>query len=216
MATSEEAAEIIVKLALFYNFPLDEKIQLPLYARALMRYDRRFLEAALEKFCDNPENDRFPIPPQKIVQELTGRPGDDDAKANEVASLIRDAITKYGCGIYLDDQQRGPFIARIAAHIGDVGMAVVSREGGWEQFCTRNNTGTDARIMHAQLRDIAKSVLAAARAGTLGKAPELPRPAPLGQLEAPTMAKKYDASKLVSHAMKSIPPGDRDDEEECL
>lgn len=173
MATREQAEAIILKLSLFYGYQLDEGIQQELYATTLEPYPVEVLNEALNRYVTNPENDRFPIPPNKIMQAIYGSPKDDDAVANEVVSRIMNAL-KFGSGQYYQGQMFDTLISQVKNAVGEIGWAVIEREGGWTRFA--QNVQENDRTARAQLRELAKSVLLQSRQGTLGQAPKLPKP----------------------------------------
>lgn len=96
-----------------------------------------------------------------------------DTMANETASLVRSAVSKFG---YPNPQD-----AR--AYIGELGWAIVERNGGWSYICENLGLDLNPATFHAQVRDLAKAMIESDKAG-LGNMPiNLPAPPEKIQIE---------------------------------
>ena len=85
--------------------------------------------------------------------------------AIEASNRIVQAMGKYG---WINPEQAKEFI-------GELGWAVVQREGGWRNVCEHTKT-EDLPITKAQWRNLAKAIAIRARAGVLNSPPGLPKP----------------------------------------
>lgn len=72
-----------------------------------------------------------------------------DSSANEAASRIREAISKFGWCNSLEAQK----------FIGELGWAIVERFGGWSYLCQNHGLDLNPLTFHAQARDTIKAVL---------------------------------------------------------
>ena len=105
---------------------------------------------------------KFPTT-KEICDRVLGRVDDKD-EAQDCADRIIEAIPRFGS--YRSTEA--------LAHLGELASEVVKRFGGWAELC--NVQSKDLPTMRAQLRDSARSILAKAKAGTLGVATALPKP----------------------------------------
>lgn len=129
-------------------------------------------------------NDRDPFPSPRTIKEKLHPKVDDDALAIEAASRVIGAISKFG---YCN-----PSEAR--AYVGELGWAIVDREGGWVALCEKVES-RQLPSLRAQWRDLAKSILKRARNDSDDRPPSLPAANPL--------------SRLTNGVAKALPPGDR-------
>lgn len=88
-------------------------------------------------------------------------------QAREAASRIVDSVSKFGHSNFEGAK----------TYIGELGWAVVTRQGGWASICemlTYDNMG----MLQAQWRELAQVLQRKALAGTLDEPPGLPEPSP--------------------------------------
>lgn len=152
----------LIELAAFYEKSLTDE-QLKVYAQYLIqRITISEFAIAIGKYCDDSKNEFFPRPISKLVA-LVHEPVDDDAQARDAAGRIVHAISKYGwCNV---ESARN--------YVGELGWAVVSKQGGWVNLCEASRT-MNLETFQAQSRDLAKSQIKMARAGLIDTPPGLP------------------------------------------
>lgn len=185
----EPYKQIIVKLAIIYDYgDRLSAASLKVMCELLKKMCPNPQEAtrAAEKYVEDAEHNRFPIPIHKILHSLRP-PVTQREQASVLASRIWDAIGKFG---YINS-----FDAR--KHIGPVGWEVVCQRGGWLRLCEEANTA-QVGTMQAQLRDLIEAMLKRDRAGM----------SDIRQIQF-TKSNKTVA-ELVDRAVKSLPGG-----EEC-
>jgi hypothetical protein len=100
--------------------------------------------------------------PADIIEKINPEVS-DSSNANQAASLIRSAISKFGP---MDTD-------RAKAYCGELAWSVVDKMGGWSYLCT-TLTNDDMNTFYAQARELAKSQIELAKAGRLGTPPQLP------------------------------------------
>lgn len=111
---------------------------------------------SLKKYTEDSKNRTFPNPSQLRIYlrpELSL-----DAKANEAANRIREAIVEFG---WCSPKEAQMFI-------GNVGWTIVERFGGWQYICENHGVDLNPLTFHAQARDSAKSILEMNELGVLG------------------------------------------------
>jgi len=72
-----------------------------------------------------------------------------DSLANEAASRIREAITKFGWCNGLEAKN----------YVGELAWAIVERSGGWSSICENHGVNLNPLTFHAQSRELAKAIL---------------------------------------------------------
>lgn len=112
---------------------------------------------ALENWAKTSKLNRHPLPGE--VRELLSGELSVDAKANEAANRIRQAIGDYG---WCNPGEARDFI-------GELGWSVVIRCGGWAYVCENHGSELNPLTFHAQARDSAKSILESAKLGQLNQ-----------------------------------------------
>lgn len=134
-------------------------------------YDQLLKDLGYDKLCQALENiiatrgDRDPFPSPATIRGRLQPTADDDGLAIDAATRIAGAISKFGYCNPADAQE----------FIGELGWAVVEREGGWAKICERVTTN-QIPSLKAQWRDLAKSLMGRARLGLPTQAPSLPGP----------------------------------------
>lgn len=154
---------LIVMTSAYYQQQLPDHV-VDMYAEDLSDIPMDRLKAAFLKVRRDPKVVRFPLPAhiRSIAEPVAVT---DEQQALEAVSRIIVALGKYG--------HTNP--AQAQEYIGSLGWEVVKREGGWLQVCERV-TNDDLPIIRAQMREMAKSIIARSKAGTLNEAPGLPGP----------------------------------------
>lgn len=164
----------LTALAGMCQFTLTPEV-LALYDRNLsaLGYDR--VVAALDEVITR-RRSRDSFPSIRDIREIIQPDADPESEALEAVGRIVHAISRVG-----------PYRTKEAReYIGELGWAVVQRDGGWEQVCnvlTDENIGT----MKAQWRQMAMAQYKRAKAG-LSAAPSLPDPTTPGSAKLLSMA----------------------------
>lgn len=169
MLTNQERNTLGIKLteiAVGYGkeFP---KEQAKIYINALVNYLPNTLEnylLALNRYISDQKNKFFPTPFQ-LRNYLENKPS-IDTLANETASRIRSAITKFGW----------PNPEGAKEYIGDLGWKIVERNGGWLSLCENHGLVLNPQTFHAQSRDLAKSMIESAELGIFDQPIKIPEP----------------------------------------
>lgn len=173
----------ILTLAAYYEKELSDE-QVLVYSNQLSRsLSDSEANAAVEKYTDDPKNEFFPRPISKLI-EIIKKPIDNKDQAQNILSLIKLAIKRHGHNWsdgYFHDYQtifKGKdcsflsFDEAAKSEIGDAGLAVTKRMGGWKHLCNfyYNN---DEGIFNAQIRMLSESVLNLHEKGHLDSLPQL-------------------------------------------
>lgn len=140
------------------------------YYNVLKKYDMSQVISAMELLMTElTPGQRFPVPRQIIEKFQPVK--DEDSEAREAAGRIVAAVSRFGW----------PNPERAKEYVGELGWAVVERQGGWVTVCevlTPENVGQ----MQAQWRDLAKSVQKRTKMGIGDEPPKLPEPENRGGL----------------------------------
>ncbi len=184
----EPYKQIIVKLAIIYDYGdrlsgASLKVMCELLRK--MCPNPKEAERAAEKYVEDAEHTRFPIPIHKILHSLRP-PVTQREQATVLAARIWGSISKFG--------YTNPLLAY--KHIGLVGWEVVKQRGGWLSLCQESNTAQPG-TMQAQLRDLIEGMLKRDRAGM----------SDISQIEFNHASKKLVDRLNVS--MKSLPGGEK-------
>lgn len=146
-------------LAKVCDFQLPMELVL-LYDKAMSRFGYDAAVAAIEAaILERRGHEKMPS-----IGDLAHRCSpqiDERGTAVEVSGRIIAAVTKFGWANARD----------AADWIGEVGWAVVDRNGGWESLC-QSMREKDVPTWRAQLREQAASVIQRHKAGVLGAAPK--------------------------------------------
>jgi hypothetical protein len=154
----------ILELAAFYEKTLTDE-QVRVYSEFLaQRMSIHELTHAIALYCDDATNEFFPRPISKLVA-LIHSPIDDESVAKESAARIVAAIPKFGWCNREDAK----------AFIGEVGWAVVEKQGGWQYICEHYGKEISMSTFQAQARDLAKSQIVLAKRGLADSPPALPQ-----------------------------------------
>lgn len=141
------AERMLIDMARFYGFDLDKR-RLDLYVQVLEQFP---IEAVLQcgrEYMQDPRNDRFPVPPHKILARHLPQSADSKDVGRETALRIREAVSKFGW----------PSPAKAKEHIGELGWSVVERMGGWSHICENLGVEIPESVFLAQARDAAESM----------------------------------------------------------
>lgn len=144
--------ETIILTASYYGRTLSEPV-LNMYADDLQDLPVDLVIEAYRRYRRNPKNTQFPLPAQ--IRGIVAPEVDPDSAAREIAARITAAIPKFGwCN---SNEAR--------AYIGEVGWAVVERQGGWMYLCQHHGLELDPTAFQAQARELAKSQIVHSPAG---------------------------------------------------
>lgn len=174
-------AQMLLAMARFYGYELEER-QLEMYVEVLAKFPEATVLQSGKEYIQNPKNEKFPIPPHKILAKYLPQEADSKDVGREVALRIRHAVSKFGW----------PSPADARAHIGDLGWGVVERLGGWQHICENLGVTIQETTFMAQCRDAVESTH---RLGEQGFDPARP------SIEQSTQRKgdliQVDAMKLI-------------------
>ena len=148
-------------LAAYYQKEIPDEVLL-MFITDLQDIPEEEILQAMQRWRLDPKNRTFPLPADLRV---LARPValTDDQIAVEVAGRIITAIGKFGW--------TSPEEAK--TYCGEVGWAVVEKQGGWQLLCETLTTDR-VNIFQAQLRELAKVQLVLSRLGKMYSPPELP------------------------------------------
>lgn len=113
--------------------------------------------SALNQYRRNPKNTQWPR--ANKIREIVNPNQSVEGMANEAASRIRSAISKFGW----------PNPTDAKAYIGDLGWLIVERSGGWQYLCENHGIDLNPLTFHAQARDQAKAISESSNAGNFDK-----------------------------------------------
>ena len=119
---------------------------------------------ALLEYRRNPKNRFWPKP--NDIRGIISPIQSPETKANEAASRIREAISKFGWCNSLPARE----------YIGELGWKVVERSGGWQYVCENHGLDLNPLTYHAQARDLAKSLLESHSANKYDQPIGIPQP----------------------------------------
>ncbi len=129
------------------------------------------IAAALMSYRRDEKNTQWPRASK--IRAIVNPVQSPDTMANEVASRVRSAIPMFGW----------PNPQEARAYIGELGWAIVERNGGWQYLCENLGVELSQLTFHAQARDLAKAMIESEKLG-LGNMPiSLPAPAEKIQIE---------------------------------
>lgn len=182
-------ARMLIDMARFYGYEIEDR-QLEMYVEALSQFPAEAVLGAGRNYVRNPKNERFPIPPHKILIGLIPMEADQRSLAIEAASRAMSAVRKFGwC------QQRS---AR--EYIGELGWQAVQRFGDWEYVCQHLGTHTlPLTTFQAQIRDLCESTIKLGDAGIFDEPiglPEKPRSGELSSIKDTLDQVMIEAIKL--------------------
>lgn len=149
-----------VALSAYYQRPMDDFV-VRMYVDDLAPMTFSEAVEAMVNWRKNPRNKTVPLPAE--LKAISKPDLTDEQLALESVSRIVQAISKYG---HTNED-------RAKAFIGELGWAVVVREGGWPRMCAIENT-RELSFLKAQWLKLALAVQAMAKAGKLNEAPRLP------------------------------------------
>jgi hypothetical protein len=165
MQPSEKRAliyDLVVKMSVYYRSPITDKEQIRMYADDLMDLDLDDISTAFKIYRMDPENVRPPLPSQLKALLLPS----DDAQARDAVSRINEALIRFS-GDY------DYHIEKARAYIGELGWAVVQRNGGWSRMVRMNHEELGPTAQ-AQWRELAKALQSRHRLGIQDCPPEMP------------------------------------------
>lgn len=169
MDTAKQFSTYMYAIAQVLNIELKPET-IRMYYQILKEHDLNKVNVALNSILiELYPGQKFPTPRQ-IIEKF--KPViDDESQAKEAASRIVESVSRFGWNN----------IDRARAWIGELGWAVVQRQGGWIEVCTtlsHNNIG----ILQAQWRELAKSMCVRARQGLLDIPPDIPKAEKKGEM----------------------------------
>lgn len=144
-------------LSLYYRQQLN-KDQVRMYAEDLQDLELSDVGRAIQSLRQDPTQKFLPMPSQ-VREKIIGNANED---AQDSASRILEAIARFGYTNISDAQN----------YIGELGWAVVVREGGWQSICERTKSD-DIPILKAQWREMAKVFRAKSNRGNFLNPPKL-------------------------------------------
>jgi hypothetical protein len=139
---------MLIDMGRFYGYDLDKR-RLELYAQVLGQFPEQLVLQSGREYVQNPKNDRFPVPPHKIMAKYLPAEISPEAQAREIAARIVGGVTKFGWANSREAK----------AHIGPTGWRVVELQGGWQSICENLGVGLDPGVFQAQLREQLKARL---------------------------------------------------------
>jgi hypothetical protein len=151
-----KVGEFWIGLAQMYGKDIPQ-IALKIMLDAVSDISGNEIMIALEEWSKNSKQNRHPLPGE--LREILRKELSIDAKANESANKIRQAITKFGW----------PEPDKAKEFMGDLAWAIVIRFGGWQYICQNHGVDLNPLTFHAQARDSAKSILEQGNLGVLDK-----------------------------------------------
>lgn len=141
----ELLGEILFAFGEYYDKRLTTN-QLGMYVEDLIDLTGDELRAACKLYRQDAKNERFPLP-AKLIALARPKESPEDA-GREIAAKIIDAVYK--------DGHANPERAR--SRMGEEGWSIVSRMGGWSQFCAEL-TNDNLTTFRAQIRDLATTIV---------------------------------------------------------
>ncbi len=108
---------------------------------------------ALNQYRRDEKNTQWPRASK--IRAIVNPKQSTESLANEAASRVRSAITKFG---WCNPSQAKDYI-------GDLGWEIVTRSGGWGYVCENHGLELNPLTFHAQARDLAKSIIESAHLG---------------------------------------------------
>lgn len=138
--------KMLIDMAKFYQYDLAER-QLEMYVEVMSTFPIELVLACGKEYVQNPKNDRFPIPPHKIMAKYLPQELDSKDVGREVALRIREAVSNFGW----------PRPGDAAAFIGPAGWRIVQQMGGWTHICENLGTEIQETTFMAQCRDAVES-----------------------------------------------------------
>ena len=155
---SASLKEVIILTASYYNVTMKPEILL-MYVEDLSDLAEQDVINAYQIYRKNPRNKTAPLP--SAIREIVRPEIDDETYAISTASLVLEAVSRFGWS--------DPTKAR--AHIGEIGWAAVNRFGDWLYVCENLGVKIQPTTFQAQIRDIVKSQVKVLKAG--GQLPQL-------------------------------------------
>ncbi len=195
-------------LAIYYGEQLPDEV-LAMFAADLREFSLAAVKQAYETLRRDPRTPTNRLPrPAAVIALLKPAATPEDA-ARDVASRIARCVSKYGLwngwspfdptAAGMTTVYDGANNARyhtqreaMRSEIGELGLLVVDRKGGWAKVCQAFEAG--ASFAQADVRELAKTLYTLAQAGTLHQLPALPEPKITNQVGA-----------LMQGALKSLP-----------
>jgi hypothetical protein len=147
-----ELSKVIKSVASIYNKSLDIGA-IEMMIDLFEGYELEKIKSAYKHFMSTAKASHFPMPGQII--EILNPSLSTEAKANQIARMIPEAILKFGY----------PNPTEAKAYIGEIGWQIVQSKGGWFDVCNYHGDVWDAGTFHAQARDSAKAIIEASALG---------------------------------------------------
>lgn len=112
---------------------------------------------ALVDWSRNSKQNRHPLPAE--LREMLKKELSIEARANEAANRIRQAITRIGWSEPVKAKE----------FMGDLAWAIVERSGGWTYICENHGVDLNPLTFHAQARDSAKAIIESSKLGHIDR-----------------------------------------------
>ncbi len=151
-------AKMLLDMARFYGHELDKR-QLEMYVQVLTQFDEDKVLHEARAYMFDVKNNKFPIPPHKIMAKHMPQAPTDENLSVEVAARVRQAISKFG---WNNPEEAEKFI-------GDIGWGIVLRYGGWLHLCQNLGVTIAEGTFQAQVRELCKSHMQLSRSGNLNQ-----------------------------------------------
>lgn len=148
----------------------------------------------------------FPTPADLIEMARPLVQSEDEAQRAVSALIAAIRNHDYTWPMYRNPAhyKTGSFLGDLTLEVGDLGVLLVERWGGWGAICESFHDMEEGTF-RAQLRDLTESTIRMAKAGKLNWIPELPKPARIELLEGGSgRPERIDAANLVEDLRKGI------------
>lgn len=181
----DELGRAITKMAFLYGKEMPRE-SISMFISTLVDYFPATVEkylSALRSYTEDSKNKFFPNPVQ-LREYLTGNLT-PESQADETASRIRNAITKFGW--------TSPDRAR--EYLGELAWSVIERQGGWKYICENHGLLLDPGVYHAQTKNSVKAALESSAKGLFDQPVGLPSP----KKNKPQGLLSLDYKSLLSH-----------------
>jgi hypothetical protein len=150
--------KLVLENLVFYDAPVNEQ-KVKMFAAELADLPIERLAQAFAAFRQEKGRRQMPMPAD-LRARVQPTSVSDESIAIEAVSRVVTAISKFGPYRQADAKE----------YVGELGWAVVHRQGGWQEVCQVEIVG----VFQSQALKVARAVLEQSRAGLLDRAPELP------------------------------------------
>lgn len=151
---------LILATAAYYGQKIEDQV-LVMYAKDLEDLEFDAVSFAYDKWRKDPKHAKAPLPAQ--IRSMLNATVTDEDKARDAASRIVSAMSRFG---YMRPEDAKEYV-------GELGWAVVERQGGWSSLCERVMR-EELPTYQAQWRQLALSLIHLFESGLGHRPPELP------------------------------------------